>query len=144
VQRSELEKAGIIEKGQKLPDDVADGFSVFRKEQGALKATERQIYRDGIRKVYEVGDNFARGFKGIERTVWDDITKVIGGPTRLLRAGATQLNPEFMYNNLPRDAFSSAILSKTWHPPFYSTINGIAMYVKPIRTKLGYQPIFEK
>ena len=144
VQRSELEKAGIIEKGQKLPDDVADGFSVFRKEQGALKATELQIYRDGIRKVYEVGDNFARGFKGIERTVWDDITKVIGGPTRLLRAGATQLNPEFMYNNLPRDAFSSAILSKTWHPPFYSTINGIAMYVKPIRTKLGYQPIFEK
>jgi hypothetical protein len=144
VQRSELEKAGIIEKGAKLSDEVADGFSVFRKEQGALKSTERQIYVDGVRKVYEVGENFARGFKGIEKTVWDDITRVIGVPTRLLRAGATQLNPEFMYNNLPRDAFSSAVLSKTWHPPFYGLINGVAMYVKPIRGKLGWQPMFEK
>jgi hypothetical protein len=143
VQRSELEKAGIIEKGAKLSDEVADGFSVFRKEQGALKSTERQIYVDGVRKVYEVGENFARGFKGIEKTVWDDITRVIGVPTRLLRAGATQLNPEFMYNNLPRDAFSSAVLSKTWHPPFYGLINGVAMYVKPIRGKLGWQPMFE-
>jgi hypothetical protein len=143
VQRSELEKAGIIEKGAKLSDEVADGFSVFRKEQGALKSTERQIYVDGVRKVYEVGENFARGFKGIEKTVWDDITRVIGVPTRLLRAGATQFNPEFMYNNLPRDAFSSAILSKTWHPPFYGLINGVAMYVKPIRGKLGWQPMFE-
>ena len=144
VQRSELEKAGIIKKGAKLPDDVADGFSIFRKEQGALKPTEIQIYKNGVRKVYEVGENFARGFKGIEKTVWDDITKVIGVPTRLLRAGATQLNPEFMYNNLPRDAFSSAILSKTWHPPFYGLINGVGMYVKPIRGKLGWQPMFEK
>lgn len=144
VTAKELENAGIIEKGSKLSDDVADGFSVFRKEQGALKPTEIQIYRDGVRKVYEVGDNFARGFKGIEKTVWDDITKIIGVPTKLLRAGATQLNPEFMYNNLPRDAFSSAILSKTWHPPFYGLINGIAMYVKPIRGKLGWQPMLEK
>ncbi len=144
VTRQELEKAGIIEKGAKLPDDVADGFSVFRKEQGALKSTEIQIYKDGVRKVYEVGDNFARGFKGIEKTVWDDITRVIGVPTRLLRAGATQLNPEFMYNNIPRDAFTSAILSKTWHPPFYGMLNGVGMYVKPIRTKLGYQPMFQK
>ena len=144
VTRQELEKSGIIEKGAKLPDDVADGFSVFRKEQGALKSTEIQIYKDGVRKVYEVGDNFARGFKGIEKTVWDDITRVIGVPTRLLRAGATQLNPEFMYNNIPRDAFTSAILSKTWHPPFYGMLNGVGMYVKPIRTKLGYQPMFQK
>jgi hypothetical protein len=143
VTAKELEKAGIIEKGAKLPDDVADGFSVFRKEQGALKPTEIQIYKDGIRKVYEVGDNFARGFKGIEKTIWDDVTKVIGAPTRLLRAGATQLNPEFMYNNLPRDAFTSAILSKTWHPPMFGLINGIGMYVKPIRGALGWQPIFE-
>jgi len=144
VTRQELEKAGIIEKGQKLPDDVADAFSVFRKEQGALKSTEEQIFRKGVRKVYEVGPDFARGFKGIEKTVWDDMTKVIGLPTRLLRSGATQLNPEFMYNNLPRDAFTSAVLSKTWHPPFYGMINGVAMYVKPIRGKLGYHPIFEK
>jgi hypothetical protein len=48
-----------------------------------------------------------------------------------------------MYNNLPRDAFSSAILSKTWHPPFYGLINGVGMYVKPIRGKLGWQPMFE-
>ena len=144
VTRQELEKSGIIEKGAKLSDDVADGFSVFRKEQGALKSTEIQIYKDGVRKVYEVGDNFARGFKGIEKTVWDDITRVIGVPTRLLRAGATQLNPEFMYNNIPRDAFTSAILSKTWHPPFYGMLNGVGMYVKPIRTKLGYQPMFQK
>ena len=144
VTRQELEKAGIIEKSAKLPDDVADAFSIFRKEQGALKSTEIQISKNGVRKVYEVGDNFARGFKNIEKTVWDDITRVIGVPTRLLRAGATQLNPEFMYNNLPRDAFTSAILSKTWHPPFYGMLNGVGMYIKPLRTKLGYQPVFQQ
>jgi hypothetical protein len=142
VTKEELVKAGIDIKN--LSNEVLDAFSVYRKEQGYLKPTEIQIYRNGKREVYEVGSDFARGFKDIDKTVWSDIAAVIGFPTKLLRSGATTFNPEFMYNNLPRDAFSSAILSKTWHPPFYAQIQGAALLIKPIRTKLGYQPMFEK
>jgi len=108
------------------------------------EATEIQIYRNGKREVYEVGSDFARAFKNVDKTVWNDVAAFIGFPSKLLRAGATTFNPEFMYNNLPRDAFSSAILSKTWHPPFYAQLQGAALLINPIRTKLGYQPMFEK
>lgn len=142
VTKEELEKAGIDTKN--ISEGILDGFSVFRKEQGYLKPNEVQIYRNGKREVYDVGSDFARAFKSLDRTVWNDISKFIGFPTKLLRAGATTFNPEFMYNNLPRDAFSSAVLSKTWHPPFYAQIQGAALLINPIRTKLGYQPMFEK
>ncbi|NDF43442.1 MAG: hypothetical protein EB137_02475 [Actinobacteria bacterium] len=142
VTSEELKKIGI--DVSKLDTEILDGFSLFRKEQGYLKPTEIQIFRDGKREVYEVGKDFARAFSRLDRTVWDDITKYIGVPTKMLRAGATQINPEFMYNNIPRDAFQSSILSKTWHPPFFSTIQGAAILIKPIRTALGYQPIFEQ
>ena len=49
-----------------------------------------------------------------------------------------------MYNNLSRDAFTSAILSKGWFPPYFQTIQGAGLMIKPLRTKLGLEPMFEK
>ena len=49
-----------------------------------------------------------------------------------------------MYNNIPRDAVSGAILSKGWYVPFAQTLTGIAMTIKPLSRILGYDKIAEK
>ena len=49
-----------------------------------------------------------------------------------------------MYNNVQRDAFQSAVLSKGWYPPFFQTLMGTAMMIKPLRNKFGNHPVWEK
>ena len=49
-----------------------------------------------------------------------------------------------MYNNVPRDAVSGAILSKGWYLPFSQTLIGVAMTIKPVARVLGYDKIAEK
>jgi hypothetical protein len=140
---SEKELESIVDNPKSLKPEVRDGFSVFRKESGILKNSEIVIYRNGKREVWEVGESFARPTKVFDKTVFQSIANVLSLPSRTLRAGATGA-AEFMYNNISRDAFTSAILSKGYYPPYLQTIQGAALMIKPIRTKLGLDPIFEK
>ena len=140
---SEKELEQIVENPKNLKPEVRDGFSVFRKEDGYLKDTEIVVYRNGKREVWEVGESFARPTKVLSKTTFENMANIFSLPSRTLRAGATGAL-EFMYNNVPRDAFTSAILSKGWHPPFYQTIQGAGLMIKPLRTKLGLDPMFEK
>ena len=140
---SEKELESIVDNPKNLKPEVRDGFSVFRKESGILKNSEIVIYRNGKREVWEVGESFARPTKVFDKTVFQSIANVLSLPSRTLRAGATGA-AEFMYNNVSRDAFTSAILSKGYYPPYLQTIQGAALMIKPIRNKLGLNPIFEK
>jgi len=141
IDAKELEN--IVDNVSSLKPEVVEGFSVFRKEQGYLKSSEIAVYRNGVREVWEVGESFARPLRSMDGGLWIQVTNALSLPARTLRAGATGA-VEFMYNNIQRDAFSSAILSKGWFPPFFQTIQGAGMMIKPLRTKLGLQPIFEK
>ena len=141
ITEKELEQ--IVDNPKSLKPEVRDGFSVFRKEDGYLKDTEIVIYRKGKREVWEVGEAFARPTKVFNKTTFESVANVFALPSRTLRAGATGAL-EFMYNNVPRDAFTSSILSKGWYPPFYQTIQGAGLMIKPLRTKLGLEPMFEK
>ena len=140
---SEKELESIVDNPKNLKPEVRDGFSVFRKESGILKNSEIVVYRNGKREVWEVGESFARPTKVFDKTVFQSIANVLSLPSRTLRAGATGA-AEFMYNNVSRDAFTSAILSKGYYPPYLQTIQGAALMIKPIRNKLGLNPIFEK
>jgi len=106
---SEKELESIVDNPKSLKPEVRDGFSVFRKESGILKNSEIVIYRNGKREVWEVGESFARPTKVFDKTVFQSIANVLSLPSRTLRAGATGA-AEFMYNNVSRDAFTSAIL----------------------------------
>ena len=141
ITAKELEQ--VVENVANLKPEVLEGFSVFRKEQGYLKDTEIVVYRNGKREVWEVGESFARPLKSVSAGLWTQITNVISLPSRTLRAGATGA-VEFMYNNTSRDAFTGSILSKYWYPPFFQTFIGAGMMIKPLRTKLGLEPMFEK
>ena len=46
-------KTKLVLDIKNLSNEVLDAFSVYRKEQGYLKPTEIQIYRNGKREVYE-------------------------------------------------------------------------------------------
>ena len=140
---SEKELESIVDNPKNLKPEVRDGFSVFRKESGILKNSEIVIYRNGKREVWEVGESFARPTKVFDKTVFQSIANVLSLPSRTLRAGATGA-AEFMYNNVSRDAFTSAILSKGYYPPYLQTIMGAGLMIKPIRTKLGLDPVFQK
>ena len=140
---SEKELESIVDNPKSLKPEVRDGFSVFRKESGILKNSEIVIYRNGKREVWEVGESFARPTKVFVKTVFQSIANVLSLPSRTLRAGATGA-AEFMYNNVSRDAFTSAILSKGYYPPYLQTIMGAGLMIKPIRTKLGLDPVFQK
>lgn len=141
ITEKELEQ--IVDNPMNLKAEVRDGFSVFRKEDGYLKDSEIVVYRNGKREVWEVGEAFARPTKLFNKTTFESIANVFSLPSRTLRAGATGAL-EFMYNNIPRDAFTSAILSKGWSPPFFQTLQGAGLMIKPLRTKLGLEPVFEK
>ena len=140
---SEKELESIVDNPKSLKPEVRDGFSVFRKESGILKNSEIVVYRNGKREVWEVGESFARPTKVFDKTVFQSIANVLSLPSRTLRAGATGA-AEFMYNNVSRDAFTSAILSKGYYPPYLQTIMGAGLMIKPIRTKLGLDPVFQK
>ena len=141
ITKKELEN--VVDNVNALKPEVIDGFSVFRKEQGYLKKSEIAVYRNGVREVWEVGESFARPLRSIEPGLWIQVADALSLPARTLRAGATGA-VEFMYNNVQRDAFTSAILSKGWFPPYFQTIQGAGMMIKPLRTKLGLEPVFEK
>ena len=139
--RKDLENAGIDTKN--IPESKFEHFSIFRKEQSYLKNTEIEVVRNGKREIYEAGEELARMFRYSDHRGWNQIAKYMGGPTRLIRAGATGLNPEFSYQNVFTDSFTSPILSKHMYPPFASLLNGIAMDVKPLRKAFGLQKEFE-
>ena len=141
ISAKELES--IVDNPANLKASVADGFSVFRKESGLLKDTEIVVYRNGKREVWEVGEFFARPTKMFDKTTFQHIANFFSIPSRTLRAGATG-SAEFMYNNVPRDAVSGAILSKGWYLPFSQTLIGVAMTIKPVARVLGYDKIAEK
>ena len=71
------------------------------------------------------------------------LTDFFSLPSRTLRAGATGA-AEFVYNNVSRDAFSGAILSKGWYPPYFQTLQGIGMVINPLSKKLGMDKVYEQ
>jgi len=141
ISAKELEQ--VVENPKSLKPEVVDGFSVFRKESGYLKDTEIVVYRNGKREVWEVGEAFARPTKTFEKGIFRYLADFFSLPSRTLRAGATGA-AEFVYNNVSRDAFSSAILSKGWYVPYFQTLMGISMVLKPTRKKFGLDKVYEE
>jgi hypothetical protein len=137
------ELESIVDNPASLKSSVADGFSVFRKESGILKDTEIVVYRNGKREVWEVGETFARPTKVFDKGTFEIVANFLSLPSKTLRLGATGA-AEFMYNNIPRDAFGGSIQSKGWYPPFTQTVVGLSMAIKPLRKVFGLESVHEK
>lgn len=106
-----------------LKPEFADGLTVFRRNGQLISETEIAIFRNGKREVWEVGRDIGNSLKHINGYQQSMLIKMLGTPTRLLRAGAT-LDPGFMLRNLERDALGAGIFSKRGFVPLLDNFIG--------------------
>jgi GH24 family phage-related lysozyme (muramidase) len=128
ITRAELEK--IVDDPKMLNDSVADGMTIFRKTSGdANKIGEMSFLKDGKREVWNVGKDIAQALETLDQAEVNGFIKLMGAPTRLLRAGSV-LNPDFIIASIERDSFGAAVHSKNSFIPLYSTAIGLAHVLK--------------
>jgi GH24 family phage-related lysozyme (muramidase) len=128
ITRAELEK--IVDDPKMLNDSVADGMTIFRKTSGdANKIGEMSFLKDGKREVWNVGKDIAQALETLDQAEVNGFIKLMGTPTRLLRAGSV-LNPDFIIASIERDSFGAAVHSKNSFIPLYSTAIGLAHVLK--------------
>lgn len=121
VTKEELE--GIVNDPNALSPDVADGFSVFRKETESLGANEIAVFRKGKREVWEVDKAIAETLRDATQAETNLMIKMLEPFSKTLRVGAT-LAPEFMTRNFVRDTLSASIFSQNQFLPFYNSMTG--------------------
>lgn len=107
-----------------LKPEFADGLTVFRRNGQLLSDTEIVIFRNGKREVWDVGPEIGGALKNLNGYQQSMLIKMLGVPTRLLRAGAT-LDPGFMIKNLERDALGAGIFSKSGFVPLLDNFVGV-------------------
>jgi hypothetical protein len=122
VTKKELEK--IVTDPSKLTDAVAEGFTIFRKDGHIISDSQVGFFRNGKFEVWEVGKDLATALKDMNHSQAKMLLKIIGLPSRTLRAGAT-LAPEFMVKNVGRDTLTAGIFSKSGTIPMLGTLQGI-------------------
>jgi hypothetical protein len=73
------------------------------------------VLENGKAKKYLVPQDVAEAAKGLSEESLNTIVKILSQPTKLLRATATGLNPEFMLPNIVRD-YQSAFVNAGLNP----------------------------
>lgn len=102
--------------------------TIFRRSDKELPENVIQIFHDGKPKLYEVDPEIARSIKGMDNVDMGNFLRILGAPSRALRAGVV-LDPTYMARNFIRDQFSAGIQSKNNYYPVYDFAKGIAQRV---------------
>lgn len=134
----------LIQAGWTPPDDpglaaaLGNGMLEAWYEKrigGAREARDRvlPVLIDGQRKWIQVNDDAT--WEAIQNMTVAEIgpyERIITAPTRALRMGATQANPDFALVNPFRDAFTASIYTQApgLNPPGESIIRGVAHLLK--------------
>ncbi|WP_110953037.1 LPD38 domain-containing protein [Anaerosinus massiliensis] len=77
----------------------------------ATKDSTFSVWVDGEKKVYQTTPEVYRAIMSVNKDSANIITKLLGPPASLLRAGAT-LMPDFAIKNIMRDTFGAAVFSR--------------------------------
>ena len=126
IVKEDLKDIVIDWKG--ISENIADGFTIFRKDGQMLSETQVAVYKDGVRTIWEMPSDIAQALNGMNKFQAGWIRDYLGWPTRWLRTGAT-LNPDFIVRNFSRDTFFGAVFSKNiGFLPIYSTLRGMWLF----------------
>ena len=136
-----LNKAGAQgsggETGDALFDQLfADGdapLTVFRERPSDGRHGLVSTYIDGKLVTFELPDRawekyitgMEKGEGGFDNKVGDALWNVATATPKLLRLGATTLNPVFATANFMRDTFHAAIMSESGALPLVSSVSGM-------------------
>lgn len=94
--------------------------SPFKPSGNVISVMER-----GEAKFYEVHPDIYKTFMALDKESTSTLMRIIGAPTRLLRAGAT-LSFEFMARNPVRDQITAYVFSKYGYKPGIDFFKGIS------------------
>ena len=95
----------------------------FRKSFVKPDGSSVTVYRNGKFEVWDVGKELADAMTDFNPAEIGMITKAIGTPARLLRAGATT-SPDFVFSNIARDTVLAPVFSKSGFVPIWSSLEG--------------------
>jgi hypothetical protein len=125
------------ETGDALFDQLfADGdapLTVFRERPSDGRHGLVSTYIDGKLVTFELPDaawekyitGMEKGNGGFDNKVGDALWNVATATPKLLRLGATTLNPVFATANFMRDTFHAAIMSESGALPLVSSVSGM-------------------
>jgi hypothetical protein len=134
----------LVEAGWTPPDDpgliAALGDMTLeafyeKKQAGAREVRDRvlPVLIDGERKWIQVNDDATwEAIQNMTVAEMKPYQRILSAPTRTLRMGATQANPDFALVNPFRDAFTASIYSQApgFNPPGSHLLRGVAHLLK--------------
>jgi len=134
---SDLERGYTAIKAKQLADLIQERKGSISELRGQLTGlrdiggvngnTTISVFNDGIKETYQVPPEVAEAAKGLNEESMNTIVKILAYPTRLFRATATGLNPEFAIPNVARD-LQSTFINNGLNPLKF--VSGLAHYMK--------------
>lgn len=126
VTREEVEKY-LSDAGLTLPPGfqlAPDTFTIFRPNAFRPAHDEIAVFHDGKPRIYKVDPEIADAVNGMSEHQVSTLTKIVGAPSRWLRAGVVY-SPEFLLRNPGRDQFTAAVQSTNYYIPVMSWLHGV-------------------
>lgn len=90
---------------------------------------EYAVFYDGVRHIYKTDPEIAKIIKGMNASEMDMLTKVLGAPGRLMRAGVV-LDPAYMLRNIVRDQTMAGVQSAHNYRPYWDFGKGLKEWMK--------------
>lgn len=107
--------------------DIDQMVSIFRPDAFSNRDDIVKIFRDGKPEYYQIFDpDLAQTLAYSNANQRNLLTKILGAPARVLRAGATALNPDFVGRNIFRDTVMASVMSKYGFIPVVDSLAGIS------------------
>lgn len=126
-QRAAIEKNNVAKSIANL-SNIYEGVGFKPSSKGGESTIT--YWENGKKRYMDVGEDIARSVKGMNEEQMNSVLKVLTLPARVLRSGATGMNPEFMIPNAFRDQFDAAINSKYGYIPFLDYVRGVGHLLK--------------
>ena len=125
----EIRKA-IEATGADLEDADMDVLATIYRPQTGVPAGHVSIVVDGKKRIFKVSDELYQALHNSDMTDANVIWRIIAMPAKLLRAGATGMNPEFNLTNIMRDAMTAFMQSEYGFRPGIDTLIGLKHVLK--------------
>ena len=111
--------------------DTNKVVSIFKPTEYTGRENVVKTFKDGKPQYYEIQDqDLYDAFTNANTIELGLLGKIAGAPARLLRAGATGINPDFAGRNVFRDTIMASIYSKYGFVPIVDTFKGLFEYMK--------------